>query len=114
MSIEHGFAETAILEHNEAHEAVQLDCCAQFERLLVRTRHSCYEVIVLRGNHGDVFVRGGVLFPVFRRARIDGSTAGGTALKLRSVDPGLHMELNVGGRRYTTSRILEVRRIRCW
>jgi hypothetical protein len=109
--MQQAFVPTEIPERNERDETVRLNCCAQFERLLVITRHSRYDVIVLRGEHGDVLVRGGHLFPSFRRARLDGSTAGGTALKLGSIDAGLHLELNIGGERITTSTILAVRRV---
>ena len=112
--MQQAFVPTEIPEPKERDETVRLNRCAQFERLLVITRHSRYDVIVLRGERGDVLVRGGRLFPSFRRARLDGSTAGGSVLKLGSIDAGLHMELNIGGERITTSTILAVRRVGCF
>ena len=92
----------------QAEETMQLDLCHALDQIVVRTRHSVYEVIVLNGDAGEVFVRGGRFFPDFQRARIEGSTAGGSAVKLRSICVGLHMELNVGGKLCTTSTIQAV------
>jgi hypothetical protein len=64
-----------------------------------------YELTVLRGTDGDVLVRGGRAFPEFRHARLEGSTAGGSALSVRSVDVGRRMELQVDGRRFVSSTI---------
>jgi hypothetical protein len=100
-----GFEERAA---RQLEETIQLDLCHAFQQILVRTRRSVYEVIVLRGETGEVLVRGGHFFPDFQRARIEGSTAGGTAVKLRSICVGLHMELNVGGKVYFTSTIQAV------
>jgi hypothetical protein len=85
--------------------AVHLDSCREFDRIVVRTRHSVYELTVLRGTDGDVLVRGGRAFPEFRHARLEGSTAGGSALSVRSVDVGRRMELQVDGRRFVSSTI---------
>jgi hypothetical protein len=100
-----GFEERATCQ---AEEAIQLDLCLAFQQILVRTRRSVYEVIVLCGETGEVLVRGGQFFPDFQRARIEGSTAGGSAVKLRSICVGLHMELNVGGKVFFTSTIQAV------
>jgi len=83
--------------------AIQLDSCRRFERILVRTRHSVYELIVL-GRGGCVFVRGGHAFPEFRRARVAGSSLG-SALMLRSVGVGRRMELQADGKYFVTSTI---------
>ena len=84
---------------------IQLDSCPVFERIVVTTRRSVYDIIVLSGDAGEVMIRGGRFFPEFRRARVAGSTAGGSALKLRSICAGLSMELNANGKRFVTSRI---------
>jgi hypothetical protein len=89
----------------QSNDAIQLDSCPPFERIVVRTRRSVYDVVVLSGDPGEVMIRGGRFFPEFRRARVAGSTAGGSVLKLRSICVGLHMELNVNGKRFVTSRI---------
>lgn len=86
-------------------DAVQLDSCPAFERIVVTTRRSVYDIIVLSGDAGEVMIRGGRFFPDFRRARVAGSTGGGSALKLRSICAGLSLELNANGQRFVTSKI---------
>lgn len=56
---------------------VRLTTCRELEQLVVRTRNSVYEVIVLSGDTGEVMVRGGKRFPEFRRAILAGSLFGG-------------------------------------
>jgi len=91
--------------------AVRVDLCAPFEMIVVATRGSVYELIVLHGEKGDVLVRGGSHFPEFRRVRFVGSTAGGAMLKLRTIDVGLEMEFHLGpGSIVTTSTVRRVSR----
>jgi hypothetical protein len=84
---------------------IRLESCSALDWITVRTLQSAYDVIVLAGGAGDVMIRGGRLFPQFRRARIVGSTFGGSAAKLRSICVGLHLELCVDGKSFVTSRI---------
>jgi hypothetical protein len=91
--------------------ALHLDLCSPFEMIVVTTRRSVYELIVLHGDIGDVLVRGGDKFPEFRRARFVGSTAGGSMLKLRTIGVGLQMEFHLGPRNFvTTSSVKSVTR----
>jgi hypothetical protein len=91
-------------------EAVSLDSCSNFEWLIVRTQRSVYELIVLSGKDGDVLVRGGRLFPVFRRASVAGSMMGSSDVKLSSIVVGLHLELVVDRKSFVTSVIEAVSR----
>ena len=91
-----------------SNEAVCLDACRQFERIVVHTRASVYEVIVLRGDKGSVLVRGGRKFPEFRCAVLAGSTGGGRALKLNTIDVGLRMEFCADDRVIVTSPVKAV------
>jgi hypothetical protein len=93
-------------------DAVHLNSCSPLETLVVNTRSSVYELIVLQGERGEVFVRGGKLLPEFRRARFVGSTTGGTALKLNTIDLGLRMEFNLGGQIMVTSAVHAISRQR--
>jgi hypothetical protein len=86
-------------------DGIQLDACSPLERIVVRTGKSVYEVIVVCGDAAEVLVRGGHFFPEFRRAILAGCTAGGTALKLRSLDVGYCMELHAEGKAFVTSPI---------
>jgi len=92
-------------------DAIRLDSCRRFETIVVRTRHSVYELIVLSGDEGDVLLRGGRAFPGFRRARLAGSSAGGSALSWRTLDVGRHMELHLDGEHFVTSTIQALSRI---
>jgi hypothetical protein len=88
-----------------SNEAICLDSCEQSEKIVVNTRMSVYELIVLQGDVGDVLVRGGRRFPEFRRVQFVGSTAGGSALKVNTIDVGLRMEFHLGRRIVVTSEV---------
>jgi hypothetical protein len=72
---------------------------------------SNYEVVVLPGSCGDVLVRGGHYFPTFQHAALAGSTFGGTAIRLRTIEVGCRLELRVGGTPIVTSTIEAVSRL---
>jgi hypothetical protein len=91
-------------------DAVELASCEGDERILVRTRYSTYEVIVLEGRLGDVLIRGGQLFPEFRRARVAGSSGCGSALREKAIDVGLHIELRAEGKCFRTSVVEAISR----
>ena len=91
---------------------IRLESCTELDCIVVRTRSSVYEVIVLSGATAEVMVRGGRFFPEFRRATIAGSIFGSSAVKLRSICVGLHLELHVDGQSFVTSRIQSVSRYR--
>jgi len=86
-------------------DTIQLDSCPQFQWILMRTRRSVYDVIVLSGEAGEVMIRGGAFFPEFQLATIVGSTLGGSAVRLGSICAGCHLELHVDGKSFVTSRI---------
>ena len=77
---------------------IHIDSCAARETIVASTRSSVYEVIVLRGDEGDVLVRGGRHFTEFRRVLFLGSTADSGALEPRTIDIGLRMKFVVGDR----------------
>jgi hypothetical protein len=89
---------------------LQLASCPALESIVVRTRSSVYELIVLSGDRGEVMIRGGRFFPEFRRATVAGSSFGGSCMKLRSICVGLYLELHTAGRLFVTSRIQAVSR----
>ena len=81
------------LLHTSA-DAIRLAACQQFDTIVVNTRRSVYEIIVLDGKSGDVLVRGGSDLPEFCRAVFVGSTTDGRAIKVNTIDIGLRMELH--------------------
>jgi hypothetical protein len=95
-----------------AWHAIHLDSCVPFERIVVRTRRSDYEVVVLPGNDGEVLVRGGLMFGEFRRATLTGSTFGGSAIRVGMIEVGGQLELRVDGQPIVTSTIQAVSRMK--
>ena len=90
---------------------VRLASCSELDHVVVRTERSMYDLIVLDGAACDVMVRGGRYFPEFRRAILAGSTFGGSAVKLRTICIGLHLEFNAGGKSVVTSRVQDISRV---
>lgn len=76
-----------------------------FDHLLIRTRHSTYEMVVISPEGAEVMVRGGAFFPDFTRVRVAGSSLGGSFLKLHGIYLGFRMELADGGRMIVTSPV---------
>ena len=78
---------------------------APHDRLTVRTCNSTYEIIVTVPKTAEVLVRGGHFFPEFTRARISGSSLGGSFLKLHGVYAGFQLELIAGDQPIVTTRV---------
>lgn len=89
---------------------LQIDSCSPFDRVVVQTRNSVYDLVVVSGPDGEILIRGGRLFPDFRQARLVGATGSGHAVKLLGVYEGLCMELHVDGRPVITSQVVAVSR----
>src|SRR5262245_52233403 len=77
-------------------DGIQIDQLTALDRVIVRTKHSIYEIIVVAAASAEVLVRGGHFFPEFARARLAGCTLGGSFLKLRSIYIGFHIEFALG------------------
>jgi hypothetical protein len=89
--------------------SIHIDSCAVWETIVVNTRSSVYELIVLRGD-GDVLVRGGRHFTKFQRVLFLGSTADGSSLKPRTIDIGLRMYFKCDARLIITSPVQSLSR----
>jgi hypothetical protein len=74
----------------------------------VRTRYSCYRVVLLDPRSGRAVVSGGAAFSEPCEVRIEGATAGGSVLKMGWIGVGLRLELSIGRRRISTSRVRSV------
>jgi hypothetical protein len=85
--------------------AIHIDSCAELETIVVTTRSSVYELVVLRGDRGDALLRGGRHFKEFRRVLFLGSTAEGDSLVPRTIDIGLRMKFSVAGGLFITSAV---------
>jgi len=90
------------------HNGVSLDRLSALDRLVVRTRHSVYEIIVSSPSSGDVLVRGGAFFPDFTPARLAGSTLGGSFVKIRALHVGFRLEFTVGVQFVLTSVVQSI------
>jgi hypothetical protein len=73
----------------------------------VKTRHSCYRFVVLNAPERRAMVVGGV-FPQTTPVRVEGATDGGSSVKLGWIGVGLRLEVSIGVRRITTSRVQSV------
>ena len=73
-------------------DEVRLGQLAAFDRIVITTRNHTYEIIVTSPDTGDVLVRGGTVFPGFTAARLNGSTLGGSVIKVRSVNVGFRVD----------------------
>ena len=73
-----------------------------FTTLVVRTENSVYQVTILKPHAREVLVQGGAFFPVRTKACLNGSSFGGSCLKLGWVGLGLRMEFHTEDRRWCT------------
>ena len=85
--------------------SIHIDSCAAQDTIVVNTRSSVYELVVLRGDHGDVLVRGGRHFTDFQRILFLGSTADDGSFAARMIDVGLRMKFVCGDRFIITSAV---------
>ena len=92
-------------------EFVELDACPDLTWITVTTCNSAYDVVVLSGDTGDVMVRGGSLFPEFRRAIVTASLFGGIAVLPRTIAVGLNLEFLIDGGAVVTSRVQAISRL---
>jgi len=90
------------------HNGVSLERLTALDRLLVRTRHNVYEIIVSSPSTGDVLVRGGRYFPEFTPVRLAGSTLGGSFVKIRALHVGFRLEFTIGQQFVLTSVVQSI------
>jgi hypothetical protein len=67
---------------------VLLPHLAPHDRLIVRTRNSTYEIVVMVPYIASVMVRGGAFFPNFTPARVAGSSLGAASSNCTASTPG--------------------------
>jgi hypothetical protein len=84
---------------------VQVDRMEDMEKLVIRTRNSLYEIIIIDGRSGEILVRGGQFFPELTPARLAGATLGGSFCKMRGIYTGFRMEINANGQRTVTTPV---------
>ena len=84
---------------------VQVDQMEDMETLVVRTRNSLYEIVVIDGPSGEILVRGGQFFPELTPARLAGATLGGCFCKMRGIYAGFRMEITANDQRTVTTPV---------
>jgi hypothetical protein len=95
-------------QHHPWSDGVSIDQLSPLDRLIVRTRHSTYEIIATEAGSAEVLVRGGSFFPEFTPVRLAGASLGGSFLKLRSVHVGFAIEFAVDMRAIVTSPVRSI------
>ena len=89
-------------------DGVLVSRLAPHDRIIVRTRNSTYEIVVLAPHTASVLVRGGTFFPEFTPAHVAGSSLGGGFLKLHGVYSGFQLELIAQHHPIITTRVRTV------
>ncbi len=84
---------------------VRLTDVDPFTTLVVRTDNSVYRITILEAHAREVLVQGGKYFPERTRACLNGSSFGGSCLKIGWVGLGLHMEFHAGDQWIITSHV---------
>jgi hypothetical protein len=74
----------------------------------VDTKYSHYRLVVLGAERRRALVTGGRLFPESTEVRIEGATAGGSAIRPGWIGVGLRLEMSNGSNRVTTSVVQSV------
>ena len=85
--------------------SICIDACAAQDTIVVTTCASVYELVVLRGDRGDVLVRGGRHFTEFRHVLFLGSIPVDGSLERHTIDIGLRMTFGVGEKFVITSPV---------
>jgi hypothetical protein len=87
---------------------VSLHALEPLTTIVVATRNSQYRITVSAG--AVIYIQGGRFFPETTNARLDGSSAGGSFLKVAWIGVGLRMEISSGGQRIITSPVRAITR----
>lgn len=74
----------------------------------VHTKYSSYQLVVMDPENAGALITGGRLFPESTPIRIEGATAGGTAIKAGWIGVGLRLEMLNLTHRVTTSVVRSV------
>jgi len=93
-----GFIQSA-----SAGDSVSLCDLEPLTTLIVRTCNTSYRIIV--SPNSAILVQGGRFFPDTTAAHLDGSSVGGSFLKIAWIGVGMRMEISAGDRRIVTSPV---------
>ncbi len=93
------------VSHSDGIGLVDVDA---FTTLVVQTENSVYHITILQPHAREVLVQGGAFFPERTRARLSGSSFGGSCLKLGWVGVGLRMEFHFDDQWIVTSHVRSI------
>jgi hypothetical protein len=92
----------------EAIDGIDVRALPKGAELVVETQNSRYRLIKLDGTEWNALVQGGRHFRLITTARVEGSTRGGSLLRIGWIGLGLFLELSVDGKRIVTSRVRSI------
>jgi len=98
----------ALLDRWSSHDwqdGLRVTDLVPLDRLTIRTVNSTYEIVIITPGTAEVAVQGGAFFGSLTRARLAGSSLGGSFLKLHSIHIGFRMEIVSDGQSIVTSPV---------
>jgi len=90
-------------------DGVQLETLTPLQSLVIQTKNTAYDITVLHPRTGDILIQGGRFFPLPTRAKLGGSSLGGSFLKLLGIYTGFCMEIWHDGQAIVTTRVRSMR-----
>jgi hypothetical protein len=85
--------------------SIAIDACAAQDTIVITTRSSVYQLVVVRGDRGEVLIRGGRHFEQLGAAVFLGSLAGDGSLTPHTITVGLRMTFGVREQCVVTSAV---------
>ena len=74
-------------------DGLQIEQVDDTQTILIETRNTTYEIVVMDAGRAEILVRGGRFFPVYTLVHLAGASLGGSFLKLHGIYVGFSMEL---------------------
>ncbi len=97
---------SALIEQSERDGGMLLKDIPDGALVVVRTKNSAYEIAVIDAAEGKVVIKGNnAYFAEAKLVRVNGSTWGGSALKMDWIGRNMHLEIYDGANTVHTSAI---------
>jgi len=93
---------------NAGATSIHIGSCAACETIVVKTGSSVYELLVLRGECGEILVRGGTHFATFSPVVFVGSMRNGFPVERHVLSIGLRMKFYFDEQVVITSAVREI------
>ena len=90
--------------------SIHIGSCAPSETIVAKTSSNVYELIIRRGDCGDVLVRGGSYFADFCPVLFVGSIRNDRAVERHTIDIGLRMTFRFDNQVIVTSEVQSLSR----